>query len=174
MTDHGAGRRPAHEGVRLRPATAEDAEAVTRVFLDSRTAAMPYLPRIHSDEDTLAWITHVVLPASTAVWVAEEPGEDRRNGDGKEGGELLGFAVLAGGAELDHVYLRPDSLRRGIGSRLLAEVRRAADGPLSLYVFQRNATARAFYERHGFAAVAFDDGGRNEENEPDVLYRWTP
>ncbi|MFD4021990.1 GNAT family N-acetyltransferase [Streptomyces sp. NPDC058576] len=154
-----------HQEIRLRPATARDAQAVTGVFLASRAAAMPYLPRIHSDQDTLAWITHVVLPTSTAVWVAEEVGE---------GGELLGFAVLAGGDELDHLYLRPDSLRRGIGSRLLAEVRGAVDGPLGLYVFQRNAAARAFYERHGFTAVAFDDGGRNEENEPDVLYRWTP
>ncbi|MGW0644109.1 GNAT family N-acetyltransferase [Streptomyces sp. EN27] len=154
--------------VRLRRARPEDAEAVTRVFLDSRAAAMPYLPRIHSDEDTLAWVTHVVLPASTAVWVAEEAGDDGK------GGELLGFAALAGGDELDHLYLRPDALRRGIGSRLLAEVRAAVDGPISLYVFQRNAAARAFYERHAFTAVAFDDGGRNEENEPDVLYRWTP
>ncbi|WP_411079432.1 hypothetical protein [Streptomyces sp. cmx-18-6] len=103
--------------VRVRRATAQDAEAVTRVFLASRAAAMPYLPRVHSDEDTLAWITHVVLPTSTA--------------------EIAGR-------------------------------------PLSLYVFRRNAAARAFYERHGFTAVAFDDGGRNEEGEPDVLYRWTP
>lgn len=85
--------------VRIRPATAQDAEAVTGVFLASRAAALPYLPRVHSDEDTLAWITHVVLPTSTAVRVAEGAG-----------GELLGFAVLAGGDELDHLYLRPDVL----------------------------------------------------------------
>ncbi|MFJ5043367.1 GNAT family N-acetyltransferase [Streptomyces sp. NPDC088719] len=160
----GAGR-PDQQGVRLRPATPQDAEAVTRVFLASRAAAMPYLPRVHSDADTRAWITHVVLPTSTGVWVAEEAGGS---------GELLGFAVLAGDDELDHLYLRPDALRRGIGSRLLAEVRGAAKGALELYVFQRNAAARAFYERHGFTAVAFDDGARNEENEPDVLYRWVP
>ncbi|MFI1220941.1 MULTISPECIES: GNAT family N-acetyltransferase [unclassified Streptomyces] len=161
----GAGGRGAPDAVRIRPATAGDAAAVTRVFLDSRAAAMPYLPRVHSDEDTLAWITHVVLPTSTAVWVAEET---------EEGGGLLGFAALAGGDELDHLYLRPDALRRGIGSRLLAEVRGAAEEGLDLYVFQRNAAARAFYERHGFTAVAFDDGTRNEENEPDVRYRWKP
>ncbi|SCD38838.1 GNAT family N-acetyltransferase [Streptomyces sp. OspMP-M43] len=162
-TDSTGAGGPDHRGVRLRPATPKDAEAVTKVFLASRAAAMPYLPRIHSDEDTLAWITHVVLPTSTGVWVAEEAG-----------GGLLGFAVLAGDGELDHLYLRPDALRRGIGSRLLAEVRGAAEGALTLYVFQRNAAARAFYERHGFTAVAFDDGSRNEENEPDVLYRWVP
>ncbi|CAO0834990.1 Histone acetyltransferase OS=Streptomyces microflavus OX=1919 GN=Smic_20650 PE=4 SV=1 [Streptomyces microflavus] len=125
---------------------------------------MPYLPRVHSDEDTLAWITHVVLPTSTAVRVAE----------GAEG-ELLGFAVLAGDSTSSTTSTcGPDALRRGIGSRLLAEVREAARGPLTWYVFQRNTAARAFYERHGFTAVAFDDGGRNEENEPDVLYHSGP
>lgn len=52
------------------------------------------------------------LPTSTAVWVAEGAG-----------GEVLGLAVPAGCDELDHLYLRPDSLRRGNGSRSPAEVR---------------------------------------------------
>ncbi|MFE2524686.1 GNAT family N-acetyltransferase [Streptomyces sp. NPDC059382] len=156
---------PAEQGqdrgaVRLRGATAADAQAVTEVFLASRAAAMPYLPRVHGDEDTLAWITHVVLPDST-VWVAED-----------EHGELLGFASLEG-TELDHLYLRPDALRRGIGSRLLELVRGASPEELTLHVFQRNTGARAFYERHGFVAVDFNDGSRNEEKEPDATYRWT-
>jgi GNAT superfamily N-acetyltransferase len=148
------------EGIRLRAATADDAAAITRVFLDSRAAALPYLPRVHSDADTLAWITHVVLPGSR-VWVAEEPT-----------GELRGFAALDGD-ELDQLYLRPDALRRGTGSRLLERVKEASRGELNLYTFRRNTAARAFYERHGFVAVAYDDGNRNEEKEPDVLYRWT-
>lgn len=147
--------------IRLRAASARDAEEITQVFLDSRADALPYLPRVHSDEDTLAWITHVVLPGST-VWVAEG-----------EAGEVLGFASLdADGHELDQLYLRPGSLRRGIGSRLLALVKEASGGELSLYTFRRNTAARAFYERHGFTAESYDDGSRNEEKEADVLYRW--
>ncbi|MER6241195.1 GNAT family N-acetyltransferase [Streptomyces clavifer] len=147
-------------GIRLRAATPEDAEAVTRVFLDSRAAVLPYLTRVHSDEETRAWITHVLLPGSR-TWVAE---------DGA--GELLGFASLDGD-ELDQLYLRPDALRRGIGTRLLDRVKAASRGELSLYTFRRNTAACAFYERHGFVAVAYDDGSRNEEREPDVQYRWT-
>ncbi|MDF6021459.1 GNAT family N-acetyltransferase [Streptomyces sp. JH34] len=146
--------------VHLRDATAGDAAEITRVFLASRAAALPGLRRVHSDEDTLAWITHVVLPGSR-VWVAEG-----------EAGELLGFASLDGG-ELDQLYLRPDALRQGVGTRLLERVKEASAGELSLYTFRRNYAARAFYERHGFVAVAYDDGSRNEEGEPDVLYRWT-
>ncbi|MEV7301107.1 GNAT family N-acetyltransferase [Streptomyces clavifer] len=147
-------------GIRLRAATSEDAEAVTRVFLDSRAAVLPYLSRVHSDEETRAWITHVLLPGSR-TWVAE---------DGA--GELLGFASLDGD-ELDQLYLRPDALRRGIGTRLLDRVKAASRGELSLYTFRRNTAACAFYEQHGFVAVAYDDGSRNEEREPDVQYRWT-
>ncbi|MFI2782528.1 GNAT family N-acetyltransferase [Streptomyces sp. ALB3] len=146
--------------VRLRAARPGDAEEITRVFLTSRAAALPYLPRVHSDEDTLDWITHVLLPGSR-TWVAQGEGED-----------LLGFASLAGD-ELDQLYLRPGVLRQGIGTLLLERVKEASRGELSLYTFRRNAAARAFYERHGFVAVSYDDGSRNEEGEPDVLYRWT-
>ncbi|MGW3659969.1 N-acetyltransferase family protein [Streptomyces sp. NPDC005151] len=145
--------------VRLREAGIQDAGAITDVFLASRAAAMPYLPRIHSDEDTLAFFTHVVLPGSR-VWVAEG-----------EGG-IVGFAALDG-TVLDHLYLRPDVRRRGIGSTLLDAVREASHKELTLHVFQRNSEARAFYEKHGFTAVDFNDGSRNEESEPDATYRWT-
>ncbi|MFB4424957.1 N-acetyltransferase family protein [Streptomyces sp. QL37] len=145
--------------VRLRAAETGDAEAITRVFLASRAAALPYLPRVHSDEDTLAWITDGVLPGSR-VWVAEDAA-----------GELLGFASLDGD-ELDQLYLRPDTLRRGVGTLLLERVKEASRGELGLYTFRRNSAARAFYERHGFVPEAYGDGARNEEKEPDVLYRW--
>ncbi|MDX2729816.1 MULTISPECIES: GNAT family N-acetyltransferase [Streptomyces] len=146
----------------LRKAEAKDAEPLTRLFLASRARTMPYLPKVHSDADTLAWMTHVVLPGTT-VWVAET---------GTGTGDVLGFASVDG-TELEHLYLRPDVRRRGIGSLLLAKAREISPEELTLYAFQRNTDARAFYERHGFAAVDFNDGSRNEEKEPDVLYRWT-
>lgn len=146
----------------LRPAAPSDAGEITRLFLASRAAAMPYLPRIHSDEDTLAWITHVVLPDSR-VWVAVDSSTR----------SILGFAALEDGM-LEHLYLLPEARRRGIGTRLLAEVREASPDGLSLNVFQRNEDAIAFYVRHGFELVETNDGSRNEENEPDATYRWTP
>ncbi|MFJ7945706.1 GNAT family N-acetyltransferase [Streptomyces sp. NPDC096354] len=148
----------------LRKAAAEDAEPLTRLFLASRAGTMPYLPKVHSDADTLAWMTHVVLPGTT-VWVAEIA-------TGTGTGDVLGFASVDG-TELEHLYLRPDVRRRGIGSLLLAKAREFSPEELTLHVFQRNTDARAFYERHGFTAVDFNDGSRNEEKEPDVLYRWT-
>ena len=46
----------------------------------------------------------------------------------------------------------------------------AASHRLSLWTFQRNATARRFYKAHGFKAVSETDGSSNEEPEPDVLW----
>ncbi|MFD9878727.1 GNAT family N-acetyltransferase [[Kitasatospora] papulosa] len=146
--------------VRLRDATAQDAEEITAVFLASRAAALPGLRRVPSAPHPPPSNTPP-LPPATRTWVAEG-----------ESGELLGFASLDGD-ELDQLYLRPDTVRQGVGTRLLERVKAASRGELSLYTFRRNSGARAFYERHGFVAVAYDDGGRNEENEPDVLYRWT-
>ncbi|MGW3245934.1 N-acetyltransferase family protein [Streptomyces sp. NPDC001070] len=147
-------------GIRIRPAAASDADAITAVFLASRAAAMPWLPRLHSDEETRWWVGNIVLQ-QCRVWVAEHAGT----------GAALGFAALEGDW-LEHLYLRPDARGRGIGALLLDEVlRHHPDGPLSLHVFQRNAAARAFYERHGFRAVPGSESTVNEEGEPDLTYR---
>lgn len=144
----------------LRPARETDGDAITAVFLASRAAAMPYLPRLYTDEQTLAWIVHVVLPAGR-TWVAE----------GEPSGDVVGFAVLVGD-ELEHLYLRPDVQRMGLGRRLLELVREANPAGLTLRVFTRNTAARAFYEGQGFRPVDENDGSRNEENEPDMTYVW--
>lgn len=43
---------------------------------------------------------------------------------------------------------------------------------LRLFTFQRNERARAFYEARGFVPIDFNDGSRDKEGEPDILYEW--
>ncbi|KAF3469862.1 GNAT family N-acetyltransferase [Streptomyces sp. Tu 3180] len=87
---------------------------------------------------------------------------------GTAGGGLAGWAAFGpyrdgdtrtGDAELYALYLRPESIGRGVGRALLTEaVRRCcADGRARMYlwVLKGNTRARRFYERAGFAA----DGG---------------
>lgn len=145
----------------IRPASVRDAEAITAVFLASRAATMAYLPRLHDDEQTGAWIAHVVLQ-QCRVWVAHAPGDPR----------VLGFVAVQGDM-LEHLYLDPLYRRRGIGTQLLEQARLASPERLVLEVFTRNTGARAFYKRHGFRLVGQSDGRGNEENEPDMTYVWS-
>lgn len=87
-----------------------------------------------------------------------------------DGTRMLGWIALLPGW-IDHLYVEPALLRRGIGSRLIAHAK-AAQPDLRLYTFQSNARARAFYESHGFVIEEMTDGQRNEEKMPDMTYHW--
>ena len=64
----------------------------------------------------------------------------------------------------------PEHQRRGIGTALLQKAAEQSPVELRLFTFQRNAKARAFYEKHGFAAVAFGVSPA-PELEPDIEFR---
>jgi GNAT superfamily N-acetyltransferase len=73
---------------------------------------------------------------------------------------------------IEQLYVLPAAQGHGVGTRLLRVARRAF-ASLQLWTFQRNAQAGGFYQSHGFVLVEQTDGARNEEKEPDALYRWT-
>lgn len=142
----------------LRLGRQRDASDIGDVFLAARKLSQPYLPSVHTDEETRAWVRDTILP-TTVVWVAE-----------MDGG-IVGFFSLDG-ERLENLYVHPRWHARGIGTALLLQARALSPLRLELYTFARNEGARRFYERHGFRATAF--GQENEENEPDVLYEWVP
>jgi len=144
--------------MRLRAATIADAAALTALFIAARRTAMPYLPDLHSPDETLEWMRSIVLELSD-VTVAEFYGEP------------AGFVAVVG-TSIEHIYVAPTRQGRGVGAALLREVQGRALGELQLHVFQRNVAARAFYERHGFQLASLHDGADNEEHEPDAVYRW--
>ena len=86
------------------------------------------------------------------------------------GDSLRGHIALRGDW-VDHLYVDPTFHSQGFG-RLLIEHAKSNHPELWLYTFQANVRARAFYERHGFVIEELTDGARNEENMPDVTYRW--
>jgi len=138
---------------------AEEVDAVTELFLAARRAALPDLKVVHSDAETHDWMREVVFPRRS-IRIAEQDGT------------IVGFAARDG-AWLEHLYVKVGFTGRGIGTKLLEVVMNEAKlvtPILRLYAFQCNQAALRFYERHGFAAVAFSDGSGNEEGEPDVRY----
>jgi ribosomal protein S18 acetylase RimI-like enzyme len=144
--------------VEVRPAGPDDADAVAGVFITS-FATLTFLPMLHTDEETRAFIRGVV--ARDEVWVAVDSGR------------IVGMASLS--AEmLDHLYVHPDAQGRGAGSALMDKAEERRPDGFTFWVFQQNENARRFYERRGCKLVRLTDGAGNEEKMPDALYEWKP
>jgi GNAT superfamily N-acetyltransferase len=132
-----------------------EARAIRDVMIAARRSSMPWLAEVHTVDEALAFVREVVL-ATQSVWLAECDSE------------IVGFAARKD-TWLMHLYIAPAWSGHGIGRRLLDRV--LSESPsLELWTFARNAGARRFYERNGFVAVEFGDGGGNEEGEADVRY----
>jgi len=145
----------------LRPAAEQDAPAIAQVMLaarDGAVAAGTMPASVHPAADLLRHVREHILP-HREVWVAED------------GAEVV--AVMALDADwLDDLYVHPSAAGTGIGSALLQLAQALRPDGFDLWVFDVNAPARRFYERHGLSAVERTDGSGNEERAPDVRYRW--
>ncbi len=144
--------------MRLRRGEPEDAAPIERI-MRSTYDRMTYLPRLHTPEQGVAYITGLL--SDHEAWVAESD-------DG-----LLGFAILSSD-QLLQMHVVPSEQNRGIGSRLLAHAKDRRPAGFTLWTFQKNDGARRFYERHGLTLIQLTDGEGNEEREPDVQYAWRP
>ena len=144
----------------IRSARSDDAEVIADVHHDSRREAMPWLPVLHSREEAIIYfVGHVLVHEEVLVAEVNE--------------QVVGFIALEGD-HVDHLYIAPLFQGRGIGDKLLAMAKGLRPSGLTLWTFQRKARARRFYEARGFVASEFNEGSRNEEREPDVLYAWLP
>jgi GNAT superfamily N-acetyltransferase len=142
---------------RLRQATGADAEAIAQVYYAS-FRLLAFLPMLH-DIDSYRWYVANVMLKESAVTIAEDD---------------TGTVAFLGlrGEEVGHVYARPDRIGCGAGTQLIEAAKASGVAALELWCFQANARARRFYEARGFRAIRFTDGAGNEENTPDVRYRW--
>jgi ribosomal protein S18 acetylase RimI-like enzyme len=142
----------------LRPATTDDIGAIARLHADSWRRSYR---GAYSDEfldgnvvaDRLAtWTDRLARtpPTSTYTFVAELDGV------------VIGFAHTVvdddpkWGSLVDNLHVVHDSLRRGIGSRLMSATAEAvlanASGPaVYLWVLKQNTAAQSFYEAIGGA-----------------------
>ena len=102
----------------------------------------PYMPRAELIEE---------IESGVAFWVYQEGGVL----DG-----VMGIQDVADVTLIRHAYVRPESQRQGIGSRLLAHLRRTADRPVLIGTWADAAWAIRFYQKHGFRLVPPTEQGR--------------
>jgi ribosomal protein S18 acetylase RimI-like enzyme len=149
------------QAITVRAATADDADAIARVHVETwRAGYRGLLP----DEE----IGKITLEQRRAFWKGELAKSGPRKIDvAQDGIAVIGFCSYgptrdndaAGAAEIYAVYVHPDTWRRGAGRRLceraaLAAAERGHDA-ITLWVVKGNERACRFYERIGFRP----DGG---------------
>ncbi len=139
----------------------EDLDAVVELWHETRKATYTFieLKQRLTLEDSRRYFAEQIAPHG-GLWVTCEQ-------DGP-----VGFLALRG-SYLDRMYVHPKAQRRGVGTALLAKARELSPSGLELHTHQRNRAARAFYEKHGFAAVRVGTSPP-PESEPDVEYHWRP
>jgi GNAT superfamily N-acetyltransferase len=142
----------------LRPLTLADSDAVARLYRVSYDQRLPWLAGRHTPEQD-RWFFRERVFATSSITGADVDGA------------LAGFIALREDW-IDQLYVLPAMQGVGAGSGLLAHAKARSDR-LRLWAFQRNAKARAFYERRGFGLVRETDGADNEEREPHALYLWS-
>lgn len=141
----------------LRRASLDDMPVLARLYRRTVQTSLPFLPTLHTPQEDAWWFCERLF-AINEVWLEE-------GADGPEG--YIAFRSDF----IEHLFVRPESQGVRVGVRLL-EKAKAHAAELSLWTFQQNLRARRFYEKHGFVAVTETDGRDNEEQLPDVLYRW--
>ena len=103
--------------------------------------------RDYTEEEIEAWTTfddeQHVSEENIERWVAEEDGS------------IIGFSDYRfDEGTITGVYVHPDHLRRGIGSRLLEKILQdARDKGLDELTAEASVTAKEFYRSHGFEVV---------------------
>ncbi|RYG66843.1 N-acetyltransferase [bacterium] len=142
----------------MRRAEFKDADTIATIHERARREAMPWLAVVHTALETRGYIARVLLKKED-VYVAVDAGK------------IVGYAAWRDGW-LNHLYIHPSAQRRGVGTLLFRHATRAMPSGFRFWVFQRNAAARAFYEKLGCALLRETDGTTNEEREPDAEYRW--
>lgn len=81
----------------------------------------------------------------------------------KENGELLGVMGIQDVQDVTlirHAYVRTASRSKGIGAKLLGELRRLTTRPILIGTWSTATWAIRFYERHGFREVSVEEKNR--------------
>jgi len=142
--------------VHIRPARSTDAGTVGAI-LSGFVDETPWMPRLHTGAEDIGFAGQMI----DRGWVHVS----------EAGGTVAGFAACDG-QTLHALYVASHVRRQGYGRALLAQVQMGVD-TLTLWTFQANTDAQAFYAAHGFTEAARTDGAGNDEGLPDIKFTWT-
>jgi putative acetyltransferase len=136
--------------LQIRPARAEDHPLLVELWERSARATHHFLTE--SDIVTLRPQVADELASQAIAWYVATTDTD----------VPIGFLGYAPGA-IEGLFIDPDHIGHGAGTRLIAYAQELAGGPLSVEVNEQNEAAQRFYTAVGFSVVsrsAHDAAGR--------------
>ena len=166
----------------IRPATAEDAQAIAAInvacWLQAyRDILDPAILANRSVEEGAArWLGFLSRPAGrTTVLVAEEAGRLVGFGSGSPQRDPHLNAIGYSG-EIATLYVLPEEQGHGIGSRLMAALARnllqAGHASASVWVLERNGIGRRFYESLKGRLLPLRHELPRLGNAAEIAYAW--
>jgi len=129
--------------------TLEDPAEICEVINDGASAYRGVIP---ADRWHEPYMTLDELRAEIAAGVAFHGYRKERKLVG-----VMGLQRVADVALIRHAYTRTSAQGSGIGSALLARLKRQTDGPLLVGTWKAASWAVRFYQRRGFALVSESD-----------------
>ena len=140
------------EPLDVRPAKPSEAAACAAI-LNDWIDMTDWLPRIHSHEDIQKRYRDRVFK-EREIYVIGDP--------------VAAYIALSEDQEITSLYSAAPGAGRG---KVLLDHAKRLRHQLSLWTFVANTGARRFYAREGSVEQRRAEG-ENEENLPDILYRW--
>ena len=139
--------------ITLRPAFSTDA-GKTAAIMSNYMEDTLWMPRVHTGAEDIGFLGLMIDRGWVTVAMSA--------------GKVVGF-VARDGANIQALYVEKNTRRLGCGALLLAHAKADAE-KLSLWSFQGNTDAQAFYTANGFCEVERTDGAGNDENLPDIRF----
>ncbi len=170
---------PSKAAFNIRYATLNDAGSISSIYQQSTQ-------RGYQDVMAEAAIYSRLLDRLEPFWtqkLAILPSKEQRLLVAEDEGQVIGFVEVGAATypeevatentgELHFLFVAPDCMGRGIGSRLLTRatelLREDGYSQAILWVFSRNIQARRFYERHGWSTNGI------ERPDPALSFLATP
>jgi GNAT superfamily N-acetyltransferase len=142
----------------LRPGGTADAAACAAIF-NAWVDATDWMPRVHSAASVQRHYREHVLVVCRVIVADLE-------------GAVVGFVAVDAEGCVAGLFVAEGARGRGVGTALIEAAKAMRPEGLSLWTFEANAAARAFYARRGFVV----DGGTADDNEeglPDLRLTWS-
>lgn len=127
--------------ITLRAAFSTDA-GKTAAIMSNYMEDTPWLPRTHTGAEDIGFLGSMIDRGWVTVALYAE--------------KIVGF-VARDGANIQALYIKKNARRLGCGAFLLTHAKAGTD-KLSLWTFQANTSALAFYSAQGFFEAERTDG----------------